>query len=168
MCRAGDSYELVDDSLELKAQLTELDRPKARPRESWKPRKMRAFQARTRSGASSPGRQPPGVLRRADGGATGGNLRALMADVKIRTHGLCGSRHRFLEPEWRPLVSLNSDGQHPTSCHPTRNPGAWCQAYDLCRETANWPAEPGPARSCGRRWRHAYRAFLWPASRRSP
>ena len=42
-------------------------------------------------------------------------LRVLMADVKIRTNGLRGSGHRFLEPEWRPLVSLNSDGQHRSS-----------------------------------------------------
>jgi hypothetical protein len=37
-------------------------------------------------------------------------LRVLLADVKIRTNGRRGTAHRFLEPEWRPLVSLNSDG----------------------------------------------------------
>ena len=37
-------------------------------------------------------------------------LRVLLADVKIRTNGQRGRAHRFLEPEWRPLVGLNSDG----------------------------------------------------------
>ena len=45
-------------------------------------------------------------------------LRVLVADVKIRTNGRRGTAHRFLEPEWRPLVSLNSDGNRRWSSRP--------------------------------------------------
>jgi hypothetical protein len=38
-------------------------------------------------------------------------LRLLVANVKIRTNARRGAGHRYLEPEWRPLVSLGTDGQ---------------------------------------------------------
>jgi hypothetical protein len=36
-------------------------------------------------------------------------LRLLISDAKIRTNGKRGSAHKYLAPEWRPLVSLNSN-----------------------------------------------------------
>src|SRR5438128_2531309 len=78
------------------------------PAASADPRKCRMRRGYRSTAPARPGEQSASVLRRSNRRAEAAILRLLVADVTIRTNGRRGTAHRFLEPKWRPLVTVNS------------------------------------------------------------